>query len=261
MNTPRTHQSPGRVYHTDRMCRVSDAAQKTYDVIVVGGDQPANLADIVVRGGLSAVLVEAELVGGDCSYWACIPSKALLRGPKVLGEAGAVRGAGAAVTGELDVEETVARRSSFTGDGDDSGQVKSVKDTGIDLLRGTGRLDGERTVVVTAADGTETRLTARHAVAMCTGSQAAMPPIDGLRGVMPWTPREATSTKEVPGRLVVVGGGVVGCEMATAWRTLSSTVTVIELANRLLPPLEPEAGRRWPRRCATVAPTSGSVRW
>ena len=224
------------------MCGVSDAAQKTYDVIVVGGGSTGqNVADMVVRGGLSAVLVEAELVGGDCSYWACIPSKALLRGPKVLSEARAVRGA-AAATGELDVEETLARRSSFTGDGDDGGQVKWVKDTGIDLLRGTGRLDGERAVVVTAADGTETRLAARHAVAICTGSQAAIPPIDGLREIIPWTPREATSAKEVPGRLVIVGGGVVGCEMATAWRALGSTVIVIELANRLLAPLEPEAG-------------------
>lgn len=124
---------------------MSDAAQKTYDAIVVGGGSTGqNVADMVVRGGLSAVLIEAELVGGDCSYWACIPSKALLRGPKVLSEARAVRGA-AAVTGELDVEETLAHRSSFTGDGDDGGQVKWVKDTGIDLLRGTGRLDGERT--------------------------------------------------------------------------------------------------------------------
>src|SRR4051812_24748759 len=231
------------VDHIVRMCRVSSAAENTYDVIVLGGGSTGeNVADIVVKGGLSAVLVESELVGGDCSYWACIPSKALLRGPEVLGEARAVRGAAAAVTGELDVEGTLARRSSFTGDGDDAWQVTWVEGAGIALLRGTGRLDGERTVVVTGGEGNETRLTARHAVALCPGSEAVIPPVEGLRDVEPWTPREATSAKAVPGRLIVVGGGVVGCEMATAWHALGSTVTVIELADRLLAPLEPAAG-------------------
>jgi pyruvate/2-oxoglutarate dehydrogenase complex dihydrolipoamide dehydrogenase (E3) component len=222
---------------------VTSAEQKSYDVVVLGGGSTGeNVADIAVRGGLSTLLVESELVGGDCSYWACIPSKALLRGPEVLGEARAVRGAAEAVTGRLDVAETLARRSRFTGDGDDAGQVKWVEGAGIDLMRGTGRLDGEKTVVVTADDGTETRVTARHAVAVCTGSAAAVPPIDGLRESRPWTPREATSSHVVPGRLVIVGGGVVGCEMATAYTALGSTVTVIEHGERLVPNLEPEAG-------------------
>jgi pyruvate/2-oxoglutarate dehydrogenase complex dihydrolipoamide dehydrogenase (E3) component len=225
------------------MGRVSSGGDTTYDVIVIGGGAAGeNVADVVVRGGLSAVLVEAELVGGECSYWACIPSKALLRGPEVLDEARAVRGAAQAVTGQLDVAQTLGRRSWFTGDGDDTGQVKWVASAGIALLRGTGRLDGEKTVVVTAADGTETRLTARHAVAVCTGSEAVIPPIDGLREIGPWTSREATTAEEVPGRLVVVGGGVVGCELATAWNALGSTVTVIELGDRLLAQLEPAAG-------------------
>lgn len=221
---------------------MSEAGEKSYDVIVLGaGSTGENVADIVVKGGLSAVLVESELVGGECSYWACMPSKALLRGTEALAEARAVDGAKQAVTGEQDVEATLNRRDGFTSNWDDVWQVKWVEDSGIGLLRGAGRLDGERAVVVTAADGSQTRLTATHAVAVCTGSVAAVPPIDGLREIAPWTPREATSAKEVPGRLLVVGGGVVGCEMATAWQALGSQVTLIEMADRLLPPLEPAA--------------------
>ncbi len=222
---------------------MSNAAEQTYDVVVLGaGSTGENVADVVVRGGLTAVLVENELVGGECSYWACMPSKALLRGTEVLAEARAVDGAKQAVTGDQDVAATLARRDAFTSNWDDASQVEWVEGAGIDLLRGTGRLAGERTVVVTAADGTETRLTARHAVAVCTGSAAAVPPIEVLREIEHWTPREATSAKEPPGRLLIVGGGVVGCEMATAWRGLGSEVTLIELGERLLPPLEPAAG-------------------
>ncbi|MCU1667216.1 MAG: Pyruvate/2-oxoglutarate dehydrogenase complex, dihydrolipoamide dehydrogenase component [Blastococcus sp.] len=222
---------------------MTNAAENTYDVVVLGaGSTGENVADIAVRGGLSAALVEAELVGGECSYWACMPSKALLRGTEVLDEARAVKGAAAAVTGEQDVAATLERRNSFTHDWDDSGQVKWVTRAGITLVRGAGRLDGERVVVVTDADGTQTRLTARHAVAVCTGSEAAIPPIDGLREIEPWTPRDATSAKEVPGRLIILGGGVVGCEMATAWNGLGSQITLLELGDRLLPPLEPAAG-------------------
>src|SRR5688500_12449571 len=221
----------------------SSAADRTYDVVVLGARSTGeNVADIVVRGGLTAVLVETELVGGECSYWACMPSKALLRGTEVLAEARAVAGAAQAVTGELDVAATLERRNRVTPNWDDSGQVRWTQSAGIGLIRGMGRVDGEKSVVVTGDDGTETRLTARHAVAVCTGSEAAVPPIEGLREIDPWTPRQATSAKEVPGRLLVVGGGVVGCEMATAWRALGSQVTLIELSDRLLPPLEPAAG-------------------
>ena len=222
---------------------MTNAAEQAYDVVVLGaGSTGENVADIVVRGGLTAVLVESELVGGECSYWACMPSKALLRGTEVLAEARAVDGAKQAVTGEQDAAATLARRDTFASHWDDSGQVQWVHGAGIDLLRGVGRLDGERTVVVTGEDGTRTRLTARHAVAVCTGSTAAVPPIDGLRDVDPWTPREGTSAKAVPGRLLIVGGGVAGCELATAWTGLGSQVTLIEMGERLLPPLEPAAG-------------------
>ncbi|MGY1745081.1 dihydrolipoyl dehydrogenase family protein [Blastococcus sp. SYSU D00695] len=219
------------------------SAERTYDVVVVGaGSTGENVADIVVRGGLSAVLVEAELVGGECSYWACMPSKALLRGTEAISAARAVSGAAAAVTGEQDVRATLARRDSFTSHWSDEGQARWVASAGIDLVRGSARLDGERVVVVTGADGDEVRLTARHAVALCTGSEAAVPPVEGLRDVEPWTPREATSAREVPGRLVVIGGGYVGCEMATAWSALGSTVTVLERGERLLSGAEPVAG-------------------
>src|SRR3954452_17387095 len=154
---------------------------QTYDVVVLGaGSTGENVADIVVKGGLTAVLVENELVGGECSYWACMPSKALLRGTEALADARAVDGAKQAVTGSQDVDATLARRDGFSSHWDDSGQVTWVHGAGIDLVRGTGRLDGERVVVVTDGDGVETRLIARQAVAVCTGSMAAVPPIDGL---------------------------------------------------------------------------------
>ncbi|MGY1842257.1 dihydrolipoyl dehydrogenase family protein [Modestobacter sp. SYSU DS0875] len=218
-------------------------AEQSFDVVVLGaGSTGENVADIVVRGGLSAVLVESELVGGECSYWACMPSKTLLRGSEVLGQARAVPGAAAAVTGEQDVAATLARRDDFTSHWDDASQVEWVDGAGIALVRGHARLAGERRVVVTTDDGDELVLTARHAVAVCTGSRAAVPPVDGLADVRPWTPREGTSAKEAPGRLLVVGGGYVGCEMATAWQQLGSQVTLLQHGERLLPHLEPAAG-------------------
>jgi pyruvate/2-oxoglutarate dehydrogenase complex dihydrolipoamide dehydrogenase (E3) component len=222
---------------------MSSAETREFDVVVLGGGPTGeNVADVVVRGGLTAALVEAELVGGECSYWACMPSKALLRGSEALAAARAVDGARQAVTGEQDVAATLARRDSFAAHWDDAGQEKWVRGAGIELVRGAGRLDGERAVVVTGPDGGTVRLNARSAVAVCTGSAAVVPPIDGLRDVDPWTSREATSAEQVPGRLLVVGGGYVGCEMATAWAALGAQVTVLQRGERLLTELEPEAG-------------------
>src|SRR5919112_1866593 len=222
---------------------MSSAENREFDVVVLGGGPTGeNVADVVVRGGLTAALVEAELVGGECSYWACMPSKAMLRGSEALAAARAVDGARQAVTGEQDVAATLARRDSFASHGDDAGQEKWVRGAGIELVRGAGRLDGERAVVVTGPDGGTVRLTARSAVAVCTGSAAVVPPIDGLRDVDPWTSREATSIEQVPGRLLVVGGGYVGCEMATAREALGAQVTVLQRGQRLLTELEPEAG-------------------
>ncbi|MEU2349509.1 NAD(P)/FAD-dependent oxidoreductase [Modestobacter sp. NPDC049651] len=217
--------------------------EKSWDVVVIGaGSTGENVADIAVRGGLSTVLVESALVGGECSYWACMPSKTLLRGSEVLGQARAVQGAAAAVTGQQDVAATLERRNGMTHHWDDSSQVQWVDGAGIGLVRGRARLAGEKRVVVTLPDGSEQTLVARHAVAVCTGSRAAVPPVEGLTDVRPWTPKEATSAQAAPGRLLVVGGGYVGCELATAWAQLGTTVTLLQRGDRLLPALEPVAG-------------------
>ena len=223
-----------------------DLAETTYDVVVVGaGPTGENVADHASRGGLSVVVVEVELAGGECSYWACIPSKALLRPVQALDAARSVAGSSAAVTGELDVDAVLARRDSFTHDYDDSSQVDWLEDTGIALVRGTGRLVGERQVEVTGPAGDTVELTARHAVVLCTGSAAALPPVDGLDAVDPWTSRDATGAKSAPRTLAVLGGGVVGVEMATAWRALGTQqVTVLQRGDRLLPTYEPEVGER-----------------
>lgn len=216
---------------------------QTYDVIVLGaGSTGENVADRVVGGGLTAVLVESELVGGECSYWACMPSKALLRGPEAVAAARAVDGAAQAVSGDVDAAATLARRTKFTSDWNDESQVQWATSNSIDVVRGSGRITGERTVRVTGSDGTVSELTATHAVAVCTGSVASLPPIPGLADARPWTPREATSAQRVPGSLVIIGGGVVGCELATAWRALGAEVTVLEVAEGLLAGNEPFAG-------------------
>jgi dihydrolipoamide dehydrogenase len=185
--------------------------------VIGAGPTGENVAARAVRGGLTAVVVESELVGGECSYWACMPSKALLRPAAAVAEANAVHGVSGA---RLDVAEVLKRRDSFAHDWKDDGQVAWLADAKIDLVRGQGRLAGER--LVTAGDVT---LRARHAVAVATGTGAVVP--SALAGVRPWTSREATSAKEVPARLAIVGGGVVGCEMAAAWSALGSRVTLI----------------------------------
>ncbi|MGI5258058.1 dihydrolipoyl dehydrogenase family protein [Streptomyces angustmyceticus] len=215
------------------------AADEAYDVIVLGaGPTGENVADRAHAAGLSAVVVESELVGGECSYWACMPSKALLRPVAARAEARRVPGLKDAADVPLDVPAVLAHRDAFTSYWKDDGQVRWLDSSGIDLVRGHGRLAGPRRVVV---DGARV-LTARHAVAVCTGSRAVLPPVPGLAEARPWTSREATSAKAVPGRLVVVGGGVVGVEMATAWRALGSSVTLLVRGDGLLPRMEPFAG-------------------
>jgi dihydrolipoamide dehydrogenase len=172
-----------------------------------------------------------------------MPSKALLRSVHALRAARRLPGAREAADGDLDVAAVLARRDSFTSHGSDKGQVQWLEGAGVALVRGRGRLTGERTVTVQGSDGDTVELTARHAVVLATGTAATVPPVPGLREAQPWTSREATTAKDAPRRLVVLGGGVVGLEMAQAWNALGSEqVTVLEHGDRLLPRVEAFAG-------------------
>ncbi|MFD7877701.1 dihydrolipoyl dehydrogenase family protein [Streptomyces sp. NPDC059766] len=214
-----------------------------YDVVVLGaGPVGENVADRTRAAGLSTAVVESELVGGECSYWACMPSKALLRPVIARADARRVPGLRQAVQGPLDAAAVLAHRDYFTADWKDDGQVGWLDGIGAVLYRGHGRLAGPRTVTVTGPDGERHVLTARHAVAVSTGTRALLPGLPGLADVRPWTSREATSAHAVPGRLVVVGGGVVATEMATAWQALGSQVTLLVRGAGLLARMEPFAG-------------------
>jgi pyruvate/2-oxoglutarate dehydrogenase complex dihydrolipoamide dehydrogenase (E3) component len=215
---------------------------REYDLIVIGaGAVGENIADRAVQGGLSAVLVESELVGGECSYWACMPSKTLLRSGIALRAAKKLEGTKQAVTGDLDVAAVFARRNSFTHDWDDTSQVDWVAGAGIDLVRGHARFTAPKEVSVTGDDGSVTVLTATHAVAVSIGSDALLPAIPGLADVSPWTSRDATSAQKAPGSLAIIGGGVVAVEMATAYASFGTKVTVIA-RSALLAGQEPFAG-------------------
>ncbi|MDX3584647.1 NAD(P)/FAD-dependent oxidoreductase [Streptomyces europaeiscabiei] len=220
-----------------------DPTPTEYDVVVLGaGPVGENVADRTRAAGLSTAIVESELVGGECSYWACMPSKALLRPAIARADARRVPGLRHLVDGPLDSAEVLAHRDYETAHWKDDGQAGWLESVGAVLYRGHARLAGPRRVVVDAPAGGRHVLTARHAVVVSTGSRALLPDLQGLAQVKPWTSREATSAQAVPGRLVVVGGGVVAVEMATAWRSLGSEVTVLVRGEGLLPRMEPFAG-------------------
>jgi pyruvate/2-oxoglutarate dehydrogenase complex dihydrolipoamide dehydrogenase (E3) component len=213
-------------------------SEREFDVVVLGAGPAGEVcAGRMGEAGMSVAIVEQELIGGECAYYACMPSKALLRPGELLAEARRIPGVREAVTGGLDAEAVLRRRDEIIHDLDDSSQEPWLAARNVEVFREHGRLDGERRV--RAGDDT---LVARRAVVVATGTSALLPPIDGLREARPWTNREATTAKRLPERLVVLGGGVVGVETAQAYRSLGAQVTLIEAADRLIGREEPFAG-------------------
>lgn len=215
-----------------------------YDVLVLGaGPAGENAADFAARDGLRVAIIERDLVGGECSYWGCMPSKALLRPGDALDEISRVPGAREAVTGGIDLDAALSRRDALAANWDDAGQVSWLDSVGVDLIRGHARLAGERTVDVTGSDGTPKQYVASRAVVVATGTSAALPPIPGLADTTTWDNRDITSAKQAPRRLLVIGGGAIGVEMAQAWKWLGSEdVTIVELSHQLLSSEEPFVG-------------------
>jgi pyruvate/2-oxoglutarate dehydrogenase complex dihydrolipoamide dehydrogenase (E3) component len=215
-------------------------AERTFDAVVIGAGPAGEVAAGRLAGaGLRVALVEQHLVGGECSYYACMPSKALLRPAQLLAETQRVPGVREAVTGPLDVTAVLRRRDEAIHGLDDGAQLPWLEERGVELVRGHARLDGERRVRI----GDDV-LVADRAVMVAVGSRASLPPVEGLAESNPWTNREATTARAVPASLLVLGGGVAGSELAQAFASLGSSVTLVEVVPRLLLKEEPFAGEQ-----------------
>lgn len=216
-----------------------------YDVVVIGAGPAGEVAaGRLAHAGLDVAIVERHLVAGECSFYACMPSKALLRPGHLLAEARRVPGVREAVSGKLDVAAALARRDEVIHDLSDDAQVPWLEQNDIDLYRGTGALTGERRVRVTGEGGEVAELLAGTAVILATGSTAAVPPIPGLREAQPWTNREATTTKTIPSRVAFIGTGPVGCELSDAYARLGAQVVLLGQDDRVLVREEPFAGEQ-----------------
>jgi dihydrolipoamide dehydrogenase len=217
---------------------------EAFDVVVIGGGPTGeNAGGRAAEAGLSVALVEHELLGGECSYWACMPSKALLRPAEVLWLAKHSPGVREAVTGPLSARAVLAHRDEIVGGYKDDSQAKWAEGAKLTVVRGFGKLTGPRRVRVEGKGGVR-ELEARKAVVLATGSKPRLPDIPGLREAKPWDNREGTGAKEVPKRLLVLGGGAVAVELAQAWRSLGSEVTLAQRGKALLSRMEPFVGEQ-----------------